>query len=201
MSSKPSPIRISKLDAARRQLKTAITLWFEDGDPVSLHTLAYAAYEIIHTISKKRDPYRRDLLFDTLMIKEEHRSKFNIGLKKHANFFKHGDRDGDASIEFSPLLSELFIFYAILGSEVCGTEKSEHELAFVWWLHFHRPETLTDKGRQTIREHFTINEIEHMRSRPKREFLCAFVEAPRVARRRSAPPHRNVARIPFEDGL
>jgi hypothetical protein len=41
-------ITISKFDAARRQLNTAITLWFADGDPVAIHTLAYAAYEIIH---------------------------------------------------------------------------------------------------------------------------------------------------------
>jgi len=49
-------IMISKLDAARRQLATAITLWFEDRDPVSIHTLVFAAYEIIHAVSKQRNP-------------------------------------------------------------------------------------------------------------------------------------------------
>ena len=33
-------ITVTKLDAARRQLRTAIRLWFEEGDPVSIHTLA-----------------------------------------------------------------------------------------------------------------------------------------------------------------
>jgi hypothetical protein len=47
-------LRLTKLDVARRQLQTAITLWFTDGDPVSIHTLAFAAYEIIHVISKKQ---------------------------------------------------------------------------------------------------------------------------------------------------
>jgi hypothetical protein len=53
-------LRIGKLDAARRQLQTAIALWFDERDPVAIHTLSVAAYEIVHTISKQRDPHRRD---------------------------------------------------------------------------------------------------------------------------------------------
>jgi hypothetical protein len=44
-------IVVTKLDAARRQLKTAIKLWFEDGDPVAIHTLIVAAYEIIDILA------------------------------------------------------------------------------------------------------------------------------------------------------
>jgi hypothetical protein len=36
MNAKPNPIKISKLDAARRQLETVIILWFNDGDPVEM---------------------------------------------------------------------------------------------------------------------------------------------------------------------
>jgi hypothetical protein len=35
--------RISKLDAAERQIDTAIRLYFEDGDLVSIHKLSAAA--------------------------------------------------------------------------------------------------------------------------------------------------------------
>jgi hypothetical protein len=64
-------IIITKLDAARRHLATAIRLWFQNEDVVSIHTLAFAAYEVIHVISKKRNQYRRDLLFDSDWIKDE----------------------------------------------------------------------------------------------------------------------------------
>ncbi len=167
-------IKISKLDAARRQLQTAITLWFNDGDPVSTHTLAFAAYEIVHTISKKRDPNRRDLVFDSLVIKDEYRKEYNIWVKRHANFFKHGDRDGEAVIEFQPLLSEQFILFAILGLELCGERKNEEESAFVWWLHIHQPDLLTDKGRKFLADHFPINGVDQLRAIPKNEFLKAF---------------------------
>jgi hypothetical protein len=63
-----------KVDAAKCQLQKEITLWFKDEDPVSIHTLVFAAYEVSHSVSKKRDPNRRDLLFDTLWIKDECRS-------------------------------------------------------------------------------------------------------------------------------
>ena len=63
-------ITVTKLDAARRQLRTAIRLWFNDGDLVAIHTLAFAAYEIIHVVSKKRN-----------RIKNEYRSAWNKKIK------------------------------------------------------------------------------------------------------------------------
>ena len=47
-------ILISMLDAARRQLDTAIELWFRDSDPVSIHTLISVAYEILHDVNRAR---------------------------------------------------------------------------------------------------------------------------------------------------
>jgi hypothetical protein len=42
---------ITKLAAGRSQLKTAIQLWFGDGELPAIHTLAAAAYEILHNLS------------------------------------------------------------------------------------------------------------------------------------------------------
>src|SRR4051794_23462678 len=39
-------MRIGKLDAARRQLDAAIDLYFADGDPIAIHTLAAAASQV-----------------------------------------------------------------------------------------------------------------------------------------------------------
>jgi hypothetical protein len=46
-------IKVSKIDASRRQLDCAIDLWFRDGDPVSIHTLVSAAFEIIQDLNSK----------------------------------------------------------------------------------------------------------------------------------------------------
>jgi hypothetical protein len=153
-------IRLDKLDAARRQLRTAITLWFTDGDPVAVHTLAFAAYEIIHVISKKRNPHRRDLLFDTLVIKDEYRRDWNAQIKRDANFFKHADRDPDLVIEFQPYLSQLFILYSIIGRLVCGERASDEESAFWWWFQIENPESLTEKGKKFFADTFPVEDVE-----------------------------------------
>ncbi|HXW39863.1 MAG TPA: hypothetical protein VEK75_01575 [Xanthobacteraceae bacterium] len=150
MADKASVIRISKLDAARRQLRTAITLWFTDGDPVAVHALAFAAYEIFHTVSKKRDPYRRDLLLDSDMIKDEYRREWHDLVKKAAVFFKHADRDPEAILDFLVDSNDWFILYGIAGRQLCGESQSDEESDFMWWLSFHRPEMLTDAGRKML---------------------------------------------------
>jgi hypothetical protein len=47
---------------------TAIALWFTNGDPISIHALAATAYQIIHTVTKKRTPNRRTFLFDCAIV-------------------------------------------------------------------------------------------------------------------------------------
>lgn len=46
--------KVSKLDAAKRQLETVIRLYFAGRDPVSIHTLTAAAYNIVHDITANR---------------------------------------------------------------------------------------------------------------------------------------------------
>jgi hypothetical protein len=47
-------LKLSKLDCARRQLELAIELYFMERDPVSIHTLAGAARQLIEDINKHR---------------------------------------------------------------------------------------------------------------------------------------------------
>jgi hypothetical protein len=69
-----TPITVTKLEAARRQLRTAIELWFHSGEPVSIHTLAAAAYQVVHDLNRrKKGP---PLLLDNDMIKVEYRREY-----------------------------------------------------------------------------------------------------------------------------
>jgi hypothetical protein len=176
MSTPDGKIIISKWDTARRQLQTAIRLWFTSGDPVSIHTLSAAAYEIIHAISKKRDPNRRDLLFDSLIVKEEFRSDWARVVKEPANFFKHAKRDAEdtATIEYNPIAAEAFILFSILGVELCREAKSAEENAYIYWLSFHNPRFLTDKGREVMIDRLPVEVIQEIQSIPKHEFLEGF---------------------------
>jgi hypothetical protein len=106
-------LTISKLDAARRQLETAIRLYFHQGDPVSIHTLVAAAYNVIRDINKHRGGSKmvmKEQLFE--FVKPEKRGEFHDLLNQAENFFKHADRDHDATLEFSPKEAEMLLWDA-----------------------------------------------------------------------------------------
>ncbi len=165
-----STITLGKLEAASRQLRTAITLWFDERDPVSVHALAFAAYEIFHTVSAHRDPYRRDLLFDSDWIKDEFRRDWKKHIRREANFFKHGDRDPEGSIDFNPDLSEWFILFATYVRGLCGAPQSEAATLFTWWLQITKPHILTDQGRKIIADRIPVHALETLRPLHQPEF-------------------------------
>lgn len=100
-------LTVSKLDAAKRQLETFIRLYFSSGDPVAMHTLAAAAFNVIRDLNKKRGgaPTIQEKLFDN--VRPEHHKSLREKLAEAQNFFKHADRDHDATLEFNPEFAKL----------------------------------------------------------------------------------------------
>jgi hypothetical protein len=167
-------LQVSKLDAAHSQLRTAIKMWFHDEDYISAHTLAYAAYEIIHTVSKVKNPNRGDLLLDSSQVKPDKRREFNNVFKEAANFFKHADRDPDGAIEFSPGLTSLFIYFAIKGLESCGVTPAHEFTIFTFWLLVRTPEAMMPEDTQKmIAERGLVNNLAQLQAMHKDEFFEA----------------------------
>ena len=164
---------VSKLDAARRQLSTAIDLWFNDRDSVSTHALAYAAYDVIHTLSRKQGR-KRSLLIDYDGVKDDHKKIFRDAVRRAGNYFKHADRDPDEALQFNPVSNEIFIFFAILGVELMGLKINKVERTFILWLCLNNPGWLTKEGRVMFSENIPINTLSELRNIPKQEFfqLC-----------------------------
>lgn len=169
----PPPETVTKLEAARRQLNTAISLWFHGGDTVSVYTLSHAAYEIIHNLSRTKRT--RDLLFDSVVVKDEYRKQFNSMLRNPANFFKHAKREkaDDETLEFYPSISEMFITYALLGLEFSGMSLTRPERAFALWVKIHKPEWLTAQGRESLLDRFSIDQIDELRQLSKSDLFDA----------------------------
>jgi hypothetical protein len=146
--------------------------------PVSIHTLAYAAYEVIHVVSKKLNPNRIDLLFDSTRVKEDGRKEFNLVIKQHANFFKHSSRDDHtAAIEFPPSLSETFILFAILGLKHCEEQLTDEQLAFLHWRDMHAPNYLTKVGPDGLVDGFPVEAIKQVLLLNKRAFFERMIQA------------------------
>lgn len=83
--------QVSKIDAARRQIDTAIELYFAGGDFLSIYAISFAAHQVLNDIySHHRDDGFLELLSEKLP------PDFRRYLAKPANFLKHADRDHGA---------------------------------------------------------------------------------------------------------
>jgi hypothetical protein len=160
------PMTVTKLDAARRQLQTAIRLWFQDADPVSIHTLAAAAYEIIHAVSKQRNPKRRKLLFDMSFIRDEYRAEFARKLKEPGN----SNNPKEQIIEYNPDVGWGFILFAVLGAGWCGERCNAEETAFLRWQFLHYPQLFTEEWRKKYTSRLSDAALNRVLSLPKSEF-------------------------------
>ena len=104
-----APITITKIDAARRQAESAITMWFFDADPVSIHTLSSAALGVLHDLGERvGEPA---MTFNPLYFKADKFEEWKSAAKRAQNFFKHADRKNDpiAVHEFRPSGNEFLL--------------------------------------------------------------------------------------------
>jgi hypothetical protein len=92
-------------------------------------------------------------------------------LKEHANFFKHANEQGEQTIEFNAEMPEVFIMYAIIGIGACGERHNLEEQGFLYWIHVHRPELLTEQGRKNFTDRLPVEVLQQVRSIGKNEFL------------------------------
>lgn len=106
-------ITVSKLDAARRQLETAVRLYFSEADPVSIHTLTSAAYQVLSDVNRARggSPMLKEKI--PTWVRPDATEEARRRLNEAANFFKHADRDHDDVLEFSAGPTELLLYDAI----------------------------------------------------------------------------------------
>lgn len=121
---------ISKIDGARRQLDTAIDLYFNDADSLSVHTLAFAAFKVLFDLYPHRcgDGFAAQL--DALISREGWRAMADV-----ANFLKHADRDPHAFLAFhSPEQAMAVIGLATLLYRRIAGDFSPKMRAFDIWI-------------------------------------------------------------------
>lgn len=85
---------ISKIEAAARQLDTAIDLYFADADSLAVYTLAYASFKVLFDIypHSRKDGF--NVQIDEVIATEGWKK-----MSRPANFLKHADRDPEGLLE------------------------------------------------------------------------------------------------------
>ena len=102
------PLLLTKFDVAERQLNQAILLFFDEGDPVSIHTLAEASSQILYDI--RSDTGSVSFARDTDRIKPEYKRDWLNAIFKSRNFFKHADKDRSEVHEFKDEFNHFSLF-------------------------------------------------------------------------------------------
>jgi len=103
---------LSKLQAAQRQLRVAIRLFFEHRDLVAVHTLGAAAQDILRDLARPRGI--KSIFKDNENIRPEYRERLGSIFREAQNFFKHADRDPDAQLKFYFGATQFYLLDAAL---------------------------------------------------------------------------------------
>lgn len=137
-------IEVTKLDVAQRQLRSALRLWFLDGDPVSIHTLLSAAHEIIHRLYRNKGLV--NLMYDSDLIKDEYRGEFARRMKKAPNFFKHAAQDSRETFIFNSGINDFLPVFLIQGLVDMGEDLALEERSYVYWMQLFEPHVFKSTG-------------------------------------------------------
>jgi hypothetical protein len=126
---------VDKIAASRRQLDTAIWLWFNHGDIVSIHTLTDAAFGILldlYHVRKWKQPIPFDDEGDPGGAEPK---KWRKKVKEAGAFGKHARSDHDLTFEYNHIFMEAYLVCAV--SAHSRLEKPPSDcLRFIYWLWF-----------------------------------------------------------------
>lgn len=130
-------MKISKRDAANRQLDEAIRMLFEQRDPVAVHTLVGAATLIFTDLVEAQVPEKS---WDTMAQNDNNldkKSYFQI-MRKTQNFIKHAKSDADDVLEFDTTEAPTLVMLSTLNNgELGGTLSREQSFFQLWYLAAH----------------------------------------------------------------
>jgi hypothetical protein len=163
-------LRLTKTDVARRQIETAIRLWFASEEPVSIHTLAAAAHQVLHDLGKmQRSP---TILRDLSCVREEDRKPLRKSLLSAENFFKHAETDSGETLNFNPEITPIFIFDAVCVYDALVRQSTPILITFKTWVFIHHPNAVNMKkeDRELANQLLKRGETDFARL-PKAEFL------------------------------
>jgi hypothetical protein len=171
-------IKISKLEAARRQLDTAIRLYFSHADPVSIHTLAAAALDLLKNLDEQGP--KTGTFYDHLEtnVKPEYLKEANNIFRAPQNFFKHANTDPERVLDFLVALPELFLISGCEKYHELAAEETPEMLVYRLWFSHHNPEFLTLEA--FVRMHATNFSIQYSPTQ-RREFFNEYLGLAAVA--------------------
>jgi len=135
-------LHLTKFEVAERQLTQAIRLFFLKQDPVSIHTLAEAASQVLYDIGGEHGV--KSIMRDNASIRPEKLKEWLVALHKSRNFFKHADRDKLATHEFKEIFNDMSLLDAVNMYVTIKKRWSPESAMFFVWFGLNYPQLLAE---------------------------------------------------------
>ena len=124
--------RLTKVDAAQRQLDMASFLFMVSCEYVSIHTLASSAYQVLEDINRHQDG---DPMFkDGYGVLDQGSQEWRKWLNVPQNFVKHADKDPDGAIRFRPWVTVITLTEAASAFKRIAGFRPVLTVAAVIWI-------------------------------------------------------------------
>lgn len=138
------PEKVAKLEGAERLLKTAIQLFFDDGDMLSVHALVAGAHEVLRTLLSNSG-VAASLIKDNPTVRREKLKEFRFQMNRTQNFLKHANEDPDGILDYYEAETPFWIYDAIqMHSKLPGSAKYRAFLMFHTWFLREYPTVVSD---------------------------------------------------------
>jgi hypothetical protein len=146
----PDAIPITKIETVRRELETAIKLYFYQGDEVSVHVLTCAAHEILRQIGKASGT--SSIIFDarTAPVAENLRAEVHAVLTDDYHFFKHAGSDPNETLHFNPAVTLYFLFDAVNAYCLLTKSMPDNFSILKSWVMIRRPDWFKGMDRSKL---------------------------------------------------
>jgi hypothetical protein len=171
MSAKPpEKLVFDKIAACRRQIDTAIWLWFNDGDIVSIHTLTDAAFGILDQLYQKRNWGRPMPLDDDPKLTTPQRRNYRKKVREAGAFGKHAQYDHDRAYQYSKSFIKAYLAFAITAhARLEDVGPGGLQPMFSLWFSLHYPHLI--ESAPILPQGFDIH---HARKLSRGEFFRHF---------------------------
>jgi len=129
---------VDKMEAARLQLESSITMFFNNWDVVSQNTLVCAAYGILYDLARQRGV--KGSIKDSPLVDPEERKDFLNGMNYPQNYFKHADRDGETKLIFRYHGTHLLLFDGLRLFILLDGKVTRKLRVFLMWFQLRYPD-------------------------------------------------------------
>ncbi len=169
---------ITRFEAIRDQINSAVRMFFLWDDLVSAVTLAGAAERVLSDLQPQDGIFGVDAHSIrskvNLYIKGEHHKDAAKLFRKDYDFFRHADRNATQSYELKESSVAWLIFISLCSFEFLGQKKTIEMRAFAWWFMATNPHWLKADAPDLA---LIMKLKEQISERSKREYFLAFIVA------------------------